>query len=88
MNEYIQHMENGLLVKDYENPQSIAEVIKTVCNNDQLREYLKKNSRKSVRKFAKSKIDKLEVNYYKRILKMNQNCEFNLPFWEKIFRRK
>jgi glycosyltransferase involved in cell wall biosynthesis len=88
MNEYIQHMENGLLVKDYENPQSIAEVIKTVCNNDQLREYLKKNSRKSVRKFAKNKIDKLEVNYYKRILKMNQNCEFNLPFWEKIFRRK
>ncbi|MCJ7450033.1 MAG: glycosyltransferase family 4 protein, partial [Bacteroidales bacterium] len=78
MNEYIEHMKNGLLVRDYENPQSVAEVIKAVCNTEQLREYLKKNTRKSVEKFAKSKIDKLEVNYYKKILIMNQNNEFNL----------
>ena len=84
MNEYIEHKKNGLLVKDYENPQALAEMIKVACNDEQLQESLKKNARKSVERFEKSRIDKLEVNYYKNILEMNQNKEFSKPFLHKI----
>ena len=84
MNEYIEHMKNGLLVKDYENPQALAEVIKVACNDKQLREAIKRNARKSVERFEKSRIDKHEVNYYKQVLAMVQNNEFVVPFWEKM----
>jgi len=87
MNEYIEHMKNGLLVKDYENPQALADMIRVACNDQQLRESLKKNARKSVERFEKSTIDKLEVSYYKKILTMAQNNEFNATFWEKLLRR-
>lgn len=85
MNEYIKHGENGLLVKDYENPQALAETIKAACNDKQLRESLKKNTRNSVERFEKSRIDKLEADYYGRVLIMAQNNEFNITFRKKIF---
>jgi glycosyltransferase involved in cell wall biosynthesis len=85
MNEYIRHRENGLLVKDYENPQALAELIKVACNDTQQRNYIKKNARNSIEKFEKSRIDKLGVDYYKKILVMKHNGEFNLSFWERIF---
>jgi len=88
MNEYIEHRKNGLLVKDYESPKALAEMIKIACNDKQLRESLKKNTRKSVERFEKSKIDELEINYYRKILTMSQNKEFTISFWEKIFRRR
>ena len=87
MNEYIKHRENGFLVEDYENPQALAEMIKVACNDAQLRNHIKKNARKSVERFEKSRIDKLEVDYYKKILAMSRNKEFNVPLWQKIFRR-
>jgi glycosyltransferase involved in cell wall biosynthesis len=71
MNEYIKHMYNGLLVKDYENPQALAEMIKVACNDTQLRNNIKKNARESVKRFEKSRIDKLEANYYKKTLEMD-----------------
>lgn len=79
INEYIKHRKNGLLVKDYENPQALAEMVKVACDDEQTRGFLKKNARKSAERFEKSRIDKLEVNYYKKILEMNQNEEFNIP---------
>lgn len=85
MNEYIKHRENGLLVNDYENPQALAEIIKVACTDALLRNHIKKNARKSIERFEKSRIDKLEVDYYKKILVMKHNGEFNLPFWERIF---
>ena len=85
MNEHIKHMHNGLLVKDYENPQALAEMIKVACNDKQLRESLKKNTRNSVERFEKSRIDKLEADYYEKILAMAQNDEFNVTFWQEIF---
>lgn len=83
MNEYIKNMINGLLVKDYENPQALAEMIKLACTNGKVRESLKRNARKSVEEFEKSRIDNLEVSYYQKVLEMNQNKEFNLSFWGK-----
>jgi len=83
MNEYIKNMINGLLVKDYENPQALAQMIKLACTNGKVRESLKRNARKSVEEFEKSRIDNLEVSYYQKVLEMNQNKEFNLSFWGK-----
>lgn len=87
MNEYIEHTKNGLLVKDYENPKALAETIMVTCSDKHLREFIKKNTRKSVKRFEKGRIDKLEAGYYKKILTMSQNKEFNVTFLEKIFLR-
>jgi len=85
MNEYIKNLENGILVKNYENPQALAEMIKLACINKQVRAPLKRNARKSVEKFEQSRVDKLEVSYYDKVLTMNQNKEFNITFWGKCF---
>jgi glycosyltransferase involved in cell wall biosynthesis len=85
MNEYIRHGENGLLVKDYENPHALAEVVKVACTDIQLRNTIKKNARKSIEIFEKNRIDKREVDYYQKILAMKHNGEFNLSFWKRIF---
>jgi len=88
MNEYIEHMENGLLVKDYERPQALAEMVKLACNDKQLRERLKKNARKTADRFEKSAIDRLEVDYYKKILVMRKIGEFSKPRWQKLFPKR
>ena len=78
MNEYIEHMKNGLLVKNYEDPQSLADMIGVACTNKQVRESLRQNARKSVERFEKSRIDRLEANYYEKLLAMAQNHQFTL----------
>ncbi len=85
MNEYIKHMENGLLVKDYENPQALAEMIKTACNDQRVRGNVKSNARKSVERFEKKRIDALEVEYYEAILSMKQEGRFDVPLWRQAF---
>lgn len=85
MNEYIKHMENGLLVKDYENPEALAEMIKIACTDKRTREALKRNTRESVKRFEKSRIDKLEADYYQKVLAMSRNKKLSLPFWKKYF---
>lgn len=85
MNEYIEHLKNGLLVKDYEEPKALADAIKTACNDKNLRELIKRNTRKSVERFEKRRIDKLETDYYRKILAMKKNNEFNISFWQEIF---
>ncbi len=82
MNEYIKHKENGFLVKDYENQQVLAEMIRAACNDKQLRKYIKKNTRESIERFKKTRIEKLERNYYEHILSLKlhkSNC------WKKIW---
>lgn len=78
MNEFIKHQHNGLLVKNYENPKALAEMINLACTNKELRNKIKKNARLSVKKFKKSKINAMEVNYYNKILEMKTNQVFKL----------
>jgi len=68
MNEFITHGDNGLLVKDYENPKAIAKMIQKACGDQEIRSVLKNNARKSVERFEKSHIDQLEAKYYARVL--------------------
>ncbi len=84
MNEYIRHMENGLLVKDFEEPESLAVMIRLACADEHLRTILKTNARKSVERFEKSAVDQLEAGYYKKILSMNQNDYFRIPLREEF----
>ncbi|MDD4938654.1 MAG: glycosyltransferase family 4 protein [Candidatus Omnitrophica bacterium] len=84
MNEYIRHMFNGLLVRDYEDPQALARMIRIACDDEKIRQALRFNSRASVEKFEKSRIDTLESGYYKRILNMKENNAFVTPVHKKI----
>ena len=80
MNEFIKHKVNGLLVKDYESPEDLAELIKIACTDPQVRAIIKANARRSVEKFDKNKIDALEAEYYKKILIMKRQGKFNVSF--------
>ena len=79
MNEFIKHKYNGLLVKDYENAEALAGMIKLACIDKELQKKIKNNARKSVEVFEKSNIDVLEVDYYKKVLNLKKNQEFSLP---------
>jgi len=70
MNEFIEHMQNGLLVKDFENPEAIANMIQIACTNQPIRAKIKKTARNSVLRFEKSQIDKLEASLYNKILSL------------------
>jgi glycosyltransferase involved in cell wall biosynthesis len=88
MNEYITHMQNGILVKDYENPQALAEMIAMACRDAGVRESIKKSARASIMRFDKRTIDQLEAQYYKTVLEMSRNNEFNASLFNRIFRAK
>lgn len=82
--EAITHKHNGLLIDDYENPQAIADTIHTACTNPAIRETVKKNARKSVEQFKQSRVDALEVEYYKKVLEMRDHGEFRMPWLERM----
>lgn len=71
MNEYIKHGENGLLVREYENPKALAEAIKIACNDRALKEKIKKHARNSIKMFEKNRIEKLESHYYEKVLSLD-----------------
>lgn len=81
MTEYVTHMENGLLVEDYEDPQALAETIRLACTNRELRNVLKGNARQSVARFEKNAVDRLEIMYYQKVLEMKQQGAFAIPVW-------
>jgi glycosyltransferase involved in cell wall biosynthesis len=86
MNEFIKHKENGLLVKDYEDAQALGEMIRAACTDQSLRNHLKQNARKSVEGFERSRIDKLEANYYQTILNMKEAGKFHKPLWKDLLK--
>lgn len=74
MNEYFEHDKNAYLVKEYENPIKLAEVIEYVCNNKDYSERLGHNARSmAINRFSKEYIDNQEVNIYKEI--MQRSCK-------------
>jgi glycosyltransferase involved in cell wall biosynthesis len=88
MNEYITHMQNGILVKDYENSQALAEMIAVACRDAGVRESIKGRARESIIRFDKRAIDQQEAHYYKTVLEMGQHNEFNASLFKTIFRAK
>ena len=68
MNEFIRHQDNGLLVRDYERPGALAEMIRSACEQEDLRERIQQRAPDSVRPFARQRVDALEAEYYRRVL--------------------
>jgi len=75
MNEFIKDGENGLLVKDFENPAMLADAIQRACCDQELRKTIKSHSRNSVQCFEKKTIDRREAQCYERILSMKKKHE-------------
>ncbi len=84
MNEFIRHEENGLLVKDYENPAELAATVKIACTDEALRKQLKAQARKTVESFDRTKIDRMEAEYYQRVLEMKTEKAFDQSMWKNI----
>jgi glycosyltransferase involved in cell wall biosynthesis len=86
LNEYMTDGKNSLLVNEFENPQSLADAIHRACTDINLRTTLKKNARSSVQSFEKKTIEQQEAQYYKKILEMKAQGEFD-DFLEKMIRK-
>lgn len=84
MKGLVNHGNNGLLVKEYENPQALAEMIRLACTNEEVRQTLKQNARKSVEQFEEGKMRKLEASYYEKILQINEAEGFKTPLWREL----
>lgn len=85
MNEYIKDNYNGVLVKEYTNPEKLAEKIKLACENKNLRNKIKANARKSIARFSKTRIDDLEVKYYSKILQSSdKQTKVSYPFFRNL----
>lgn len=69
MNEFITNDMSGVLVKNYEDPISLAMAIRRACTYDSLRKKLKSNARLAAMPFSKERIDELEANIYRDVLK-------------------
>jgi spore coat protein SA len=72
MNEYIRHLENGLLVAEYENPPALAAVLKTGCEDQAVRARLQAAARDSVRKFEWRQVAQAEAQFYAQVLASRQ----------------
>ena len=82
--EAVQHGHNGLLVNDHEDPQAIAEMIKIACTDPDVRKKVQSNARKSVEHFEQSKVDALEVEYYKKSLEMAARGDFRMSMIDQL----
>lgn len=80
MNKFIVDGYNGILVDDYENPESIANAIRECCENEALSTKLKNNARSSVQSFSKTRIDTLEASYYEQVLKDKKSFSCDKSF--------
>lgn len=81
MNEYITHQQNGLLVKDFEDPRALAAMITQACTDGDLRKRIHAQARKSVEQFERSKIDTLEESYYQKVLDASRRPVSTTPRW-------
>jgi glycosyltransferase involved in cell wall biosynthesis len=82
MKGLINHGQNGLLVRDYENPQALADMVRQACTDEALRNTLRQNARQSVEQFEEGKMRELEANYYDKVLKMKGTESFKIPAWK------
>lgn len=83
MSQYVTYGENGLLVKNYEDPAALAEAVRLACTDKSVRERLQRNARRSVEQFENGRIESLEAGYYQRILDMKTAGAFRTPMFSR-----
>ena len=69
MNEYLIHGENAILIDEYEDPTKIAQGIKTVLQGGCEIQQMRKNARLVGLNFSKDKVDREEINIYKKVIR-------------------
>ena len=68
MNEYVDHLVSGLLVKELENEKKLAKVVKLGVHDHQLRKKLQTNAVLAAARFSKEDIDRWEVSLYRMVV--------------------
>jgi glycosyltransferase involved in cell wall biosynthesis len=84
ISETVHDGENGLLVKEVEDPGSIAAAVCRACTDEGVRQTLKANARRSVEQFEQSRIDALEAGYYEKVLELRAAGAFRRPVGTRI----
>jgi glycosyltransferase involved in cell wall biosynthesis len=84
IHELVVHGENGLLIKDFENPAAIADMVRVACTDHRVRSRSKANARRSVERFERSRIDALEAAHYQRVLELRAAGAFAMPIGRRI----
>jgi glycosyltransferase involved in cell wall biosynthesis len=82
--ELIVHGENGLLIRDYENPVAIAELLAMACRDERVRGVAMANARRSVERFGRRRIDALEADYYQKILDLKAAGALDVPLRQRM----
>jgi len=84
----LKHMENGLIVRDHENANELAQWIKKASEDQNVRELLKGNARKSMECFSKESVDKMEIGYYKKVFEKLMSKNFSPTLLERMTKHK
>ena len=87
ISESVHDGDNGVLIKDFENPGAIAAAIRTACTDETLRTQVRGRARKSVEQFERSRIDALEAGYYAKVLELQAAGTFRVPVGARIQKR-
>jgi glycosyltransferase involved in cell wall biosynthesis len=70
MNNYMTHDQNACLVKDYENPSTLAEAIRKTCETSSYRERISKGAIDLAKQFDLPIVDAMEVAIYKEAMNL------------------
>ncbi|MCC6445391.1 MAG: glycosyltransferase family 4 protein [Armatimonadetes bacterium] len=79
MNEFLRRDESACLVKDYENPQSLAAAIRKICEDKPYRNALSAGAVQMARQFDVSVVDEMEAALYREALSLGR-----LPFGRRL----
>jgi len=87
MNEYLAHNVSALLVKEYENPKSLSDAIRKVCEKGEYRRMISDGAVKAIQPFERSIIDAAEASIYKEALNLKPLSlslldKTNLSIWK------
>lgn len=85
MNEYLTNKKDSILVKDYENPEAIANAVSYVFDNKSEVDQIKKNAREVGEHFSKEAVDAQEIEIYKQVIKAGPKNRRKMPF---LYRKK
>jgi len=91
MNEYLAHNVSALLVKEYENPKSLSDAIRKVCEQAEYRHTISEGAIKAVKPFERSIVEAAETSIYREALSLKPLSlslldKANLSIWKAIHR--
>lgn len=71
MNEYLKDGESAILVKDFRSPHALASAIQSACENDRIREMLRRGARVASEPFSKPLVEAREAAIYREAVALD-----------------